>query len=1196
MLKLFSKNNPLFSHVREIDPEQLPITTGFDFFDRFLASAVNVDEKDHINNWTMTRLDTDVLVSRYGFFGEILDASAEIRAQSFVLQQILPSPDLQYLRANRKVDFAFSALRVLSDRLRQSDLAPVSEFLALEIIRELDDGIINQHFVDMLERSFLDGPSQALRKTLIGVIERCSETTNTETWDYISQLERLVVFTGCDPEQNQLIAEAKSVIDESRRKQEHLLGQIDPIFTYHYLAQEPEYDPSLTAKLRAESRKPLNARTPLERGRFVADMAVIRREIHLDPFWKKISRWKYRVPCFNPNNIEKFYRGYKDHQKNLNRKLELTSDQAYLILEDALGVHGYCSKLQARLSSPLVKTLVKYMEPGVRPDLVQQIEADRRMDKDIKERLLLALKGDGNHTSDPGVRFHEHIQNRREALDHALQKFPDLFFKFGNIFSVGTGLTGRDLSDIDHQAFPYFPEINDYVFAVAKASLQGIQLTKEADELKRFRTSIAHNLDRLAAGEGQLGNSIRSFIENEMLFRVNRERFPGKSGFGASAPATVSRDELIAFEKAMLAELDRWIGILSWYQNNAPFVRWMAEVAPSDTSSKPSSAWIKNANRSIIPDAVMDYLECLEPVPGSVPYSLSSDLSGLRARFEFETARFDKGVIWAAHLCDPDKAGPLLVDYIKRCFVTLPGVGIKAEKLGNAALWALQNMPDGKGVPYLAHILARNKYPKVRKKINAVLDAAAAEAGMSRAELNELTAPDHRMPDGLKRIAFSEGAAVLTCEGSKIQLSWEDNKGVGRKAPPKAIKDADPEGIRAAKALAKEVEQDLSTQALRLDGLYLKKLSWSFEDWRERYANHGTVAMLARRLIWKADLPDGSISILPSDLGCFDVDGKSVDCSRAKISLWHPINANEEEIHAWRERLLELGIQQPFKQVWREVYKLTDAERDTGTYSNRFAGHIIRQHQMMTLAQLNGWKCTHRMWVDAPNDEPSHIHLSDFNLYAEFWTEGAGGEDPPVLDSCAYIYLTTDRLKFCRLDAAARYGRGEDVELTHVPAIVFSEIMRHCDLFTSVPSISLDSEWMDLGSDAEHPNQWRREVADPYWQKGQIADLGTAAQMRRNVLAAILPRLKQSAAFALQERFLHVKGVRHEYAIHLGSGAVQLMPDARHICIVRAPVAAKRAIRLPFEGDQILSLILSKALMLAQDDKITDPVIQSQLA
>jgi hypothetical protein len=34
---------------------------------------------------------------------------------------------------------------------------------------------------------------------------------------------------------------------------------------------------------------------------------------------------------------------------------------------------------------------------------------------------------------------------------------------------------------------------------------------------------------------------------------------------------------------------------------------------------------------------------------------------------------------------------------------------------------------------------------------------------------------------------------------------------------------------------------------------------------------------------------------------------------------------------------------------------------------------------------------------------------------------------------------------------------------------------------------------------------------------------------------------------------------------------------------------------LPFEGDQVLAVILSKVLLLAADDKITDPSILMQL-
>lgn len=73
-----------------------------------------------------------------------------------------------------------------------------------------------------------------------------------------------------------------------------------------------------------------------------------------------------------------------------------------------------------------------------------------------------------------------------------------------------------------------------------------------------------------------------------------------------------------------------------------------------------------------------------------------------------------------------------------------------------------------------------------------------------------------------------------------------------------------------------------------------------------------------------------------------------------------------------------------------------------------------------------------------------------------------------------------------------------------------------------------------------------------------------------------------------------VDGARATYRIHLGSGASQKADTARHLCIVPKSSEDDPAL-LPFEGDTTLSLILAKAMLLAQDDRIDDPSILSQL-
>jgi hypothetical protein len=77
------------------------------------------------------------------------------------------------------------------------------------------------------------------------------------------------------------------------------------------------------------------------------------------------------------------------------------------------------------------------------------------------------------------------------------------------------------------------------------------------------------------------------------------------------------------------------------------------------------------------------------------------------------------------------------------------------------------------------------------------------------------------------------------------------------------------------------------------------------------------------------------------------------------------------------------------KLAHREVYLLTPAEELTRSYSNRFAAHILKQHQLHALCAARGWKNKLRWMVD---DEypPASRPLPQWGLRAEFWIEGAG--------------------------------------------------------------------------------------------------------------------------------------------------------------------------------------------------------------
>ena len=79
---------------------------------------------------------------------------------------------------------------------------------------------------------------------------------------------------------------------------------------------------------------------------------------------------------------------------------------------------------------------------------------------------------------------------------------------------------------------------------------------------------------------------------------------------------------------------------------------------------------------------------------------------------------------------------------------------------------------------------------------------------------------------------------------------------------------------------------------------------------------------------------------------------------------------------------------------------------------------------------------------------------------------------------------------------------------------------------------------------------------------------------------------------------LVVRGDIRTYKIHLGSGNILMEPNDQYLCIVPSRgsgVMGKEKLFVPFEGDQTLSIILSKAFLLAEDKKISDPSITRQI-
>ncbi len=584
---------------------------------------------------------------------------------------------------------------------------------------------------------------------------------------------------------------------------------------------------------------------------------------------------------------------------------------------------------------------------------------------------------------------------------------------------------------------------------------------------------------------------------------------------------------------------------------------------------------------------------------------LAKDPRGIGDTIHDENANALRGLLWLLPMIKRREGDARLIAAVAlSAYRKVPGVGPRAVKVGNAAVYALSEMAGPEAMAQLAMLKVRVRFGTAQKEVEKAFDAAAIALQLPRNEIEELSAPDCGLTHvGLRQESFGDYRVRVEVRASDVVVSWFDGKGKPLKAVPIAVKKDYAEAWKELQGDLKDLQAMLSAQKERLDAMFLEQRTWSATTWRERYIDHPMVGTIARRLIWLVD----DVSVAMVDGSAQDVDGLAVEVpDHARIRLWHPADRSVDEVLAWRRRIETLGMVQPFKQAHREVYLVTDAERRTERYSNRFAAHILRQHQFNALCGARRWKNKLRLMVD---DEypPASRELGSWGLRAEFWIEGVGdayGVD--TNEAGSYLRVASDQVRFYRTGAAintAHAGGGgyrtravgpganevnEAIRVDDVPPLVFSEIMRDVDLFVGVGSIGNDSAWQDGGREARYA---------AYWQDYAFGELSGTAVSRKEILERLIPRLKIASLCTLSDRFLVVRGTRRTYKIHLGSGNILMEPNDQYLCIV--PDARARAgtpqVYLPFEGDATLSIILSKAFLLADDQLITDSVILQQL-
>jgi hypothetical protein len=255
----------------------------------------------------------------------------------------------------------------------------------------------------------------------------------------------------------------------------------------------------------------------------------------------------------------------------------------------------------------------------------------------------------------------------------------------------------------------------------------------------------------------------------------------------------------------------------------------------------------------------------------------------------------------------------------------------------------------------------------------------------------------------------------------------------------------------------------------------------------------------------------------------------------------------------WQQLVVERETVQPFKQIFRELYLITPAEKAGERESERYARQIIRSKVAYRLFEARGWSTnTHGAIKEGLDGKYCAMWLfSDIHHYF------SGTEN--VTSGNIYFGIMIEK-------------NFHEVPLCDISPIVFSEVMRDADL---VVSVARSEEVME-----EVPNSPSIE----------------RIQHRATVARHLATRLGITN-LRFEGNFVHVPGKLASYRIHLSHGGVYL-DTGPHICITSAGSIAGNEITLylPFaDEDEIMAEIISKILLLHNDDKITDNSISNQI-
>ena len=424
--------------------------------------------------------------------------------------------------------------------------------------------------------------------------------------------------------------------------------------------------------------------------------------------------------------------------------------------------------------------------------------------------------------------------------------------------------------------------------------------------------------------------------------------------------------------------------------------------------------WLENCRRE---DRLSSYLPRAE---AKAAITLEGQIAAAYAEHQrtyVGSAMADKGLLAFAVGMDDGELAGLVRAYMRA------NPGRRAQF--DALVRALCANGRDRALQVLLGVARRHKMAGVQATAAALAREIASERGWSDEELADRTVPTAGFDgDGLLRLSYGQRdfTGRLTSD-FKIEVS--DGAGRTRKSLPPARSGEDAEVVRAAKkrlsAARKEAKEVLTLQSERLYEAMCASRTWPAAEWRGLLAGHPLVGRLVTRLIWTATPPEGGpLTFRPTEDGALiGADDAVVELEpHAVVSLAHRARLTDEKAAAWREHLVDYGVEPLFDQLSAAVPRVAKGQ----TEMRDLQGHMTDTFALRGTALKRGYK--RGEVLDAGTFDAYVKDFAALGLTAVLGFTGSWVPEDKMV--CATTSLTFTR-------------RGRPVPLDRVPPVLLAE-------------------------------------------------------------------------------------------------------------------------------------------------------------